>query len=56
MNDLVRKLGSEKLKDFLNDFDLIVDKYRQIANASGYENELVFRKERGKMIVFVKLD
>jgi len=44
------------LKDFLNDFDLIVDKYRQIANASGYENELVFRKERGKMIVFVKLD
>lgn len=44
------------MKDFLNDFDLIVDKYRKIADASGYENSLVFRKEKGKMIVFVRLD
>ena len=56
MNDLVRKLGSEKFKDFEKDFDLIVDKYRKIADATGYENELVFKKEKGRMIIFVKLD
>ena len=55
MSKLVRKLGSEKLKDFKDNFDEVVDKYREIAKATGYEGELVFKKERGKMIVFVKL-
>jgi len=53
--ELVRKLGSEKLKDFKDNFDKVVDKYRQIANATGYEGELVFKKEHGNMLVFVKL-
>lgn len=56
MDDLVRKLGSEKIKNFEKNFDLIVDKYREIADASGYENELLFKKEKGKMIIFVRLD
>ena len=56
MSDLGRKLGSEKLKDFITDFDLIADKYRMIADASGYKGDLTFKKERGKIVVFVKLD
>lgn len=53
--ELVRKLGSEKLKDFKDNFDKVVDKYKMIAKATGYEGELVFKKEHGKMLVFVKL-
>jgi hypothetical protein len=56
MSELVRSLGSEKLKDFKENFDLIADKYRMIANATGYKGELRFKKENGKMVVFVKLD
>lgn len=56
MSGLGRKLGSEKLKDFAENFDLIADKYRQIADASGYKGELTFKKEKAKMIIFVKLD
>lgn len=55
MEDLVRKLGSEKIKDFVDNFDLIVDKYRKIAKASGYNGELKFKKEHGKMVIFVKI-
>lgn len=55
MEGLVRKLGTEKLKSFTNDFDKIVDKYRMIASASGYDGELVFKKERGMMVIFVKI-
>jgi len=55
MSKLVRKLGSEKLKDFEDNFNEIVDKYREKANNTGYEGELVFKKEKGKMIIFVKL-
>lgn len=55
MGELVRKLGSEKLKDFKDNFDEVVDKYKAIAIATGYEGELIFKKEKGKMVVFVKL-
>jgi len=55
MEGLVRKLGTEKLKSFINDFDKIVDKYRMIASASGYDGELVFKKEKGMMVIFVKI-
>lgn len=53
--ELVRKLGSEKLKDFKDNFDKVVDKYSAIAKATGYQGELVFKKEKGRMVVFVKL-
>lgn len=56
MGVLVRRLGSEKLKDFIKDFDLIADKYRQIANASGYKGALKFNKEKGRMVISVELD
>jgi len=52
---LVRKLGSEKMTHFMGDFDKIVDKYRMIANASGFYGELFFKKEHNSMVIFVKL-
>jgi hypothetical protein len=55
MGDLVRKLGKEKTVNLTKDFDLIVDKYRQIADASGYHGELKFQKEGGFTIIFVDI-
>ena len=51
----MRKLGREKTINFINDFDLIVDKYRKIADASGYHGELKFKKEGGFTIIFVEV-
>jgi hypothetical protein len=55
MEKLVRTLGSEKLIDFKEDFDKIIDKYRMIADATGYKGELKFKKENGKMVIFVEI-
>ena len=56
MAELVRLLGREKTTDFIKDFNLIVDKYRMIANASGYKGELKFKKEGGYTIIFVNVN
>ena len=56
MEKLVRKLGTEKLKYFTEDFDLIADKYRKIANAQGYKGELKFTREHGMMVIFVEIN
>ena len=53
MGELVRQLGKEKTVNLMNDFDLIVDKYRKMADASGYHGELKFKKEGGFTIIFV---
>jgi hypothetical protein len=55
MGDLVRNLGKEKTVNLTKDFDLIVDKYRQIADACGYHGELRFQKEGGFTIIFVDI-
>jgi hypothetical protein len=55
MEELVRKLGTEKTVNLMKDFDLIVDKYRKIADASGYHGELRFQKEGGFTVVFVEI-
>jgi hypothetical protein len=55
MGNLVRNLGKEKTVNLTKDFDLIVDKYRQIADASGYHGELRFQKEGGFTIIFVDI-
>ena len=55
MVDLVRKLGTEKSVDLIKNFDLIVDKYRKIADASGYHGELRFQKEGGFTVIFVDI-
>lgn len=55
MAELVRNLGREKTINLANNFYLIVDKYRQIADASGYHGELRFQKEGGFTIIFVEI-
>ena len=52
---LTRRLGKEKTVNLMKDFDLIVDKYRKIADASGYHGELKFQKEGGFTIIFVDI-
>lgn len=52
----MRNLGKEKTVNMVKDFDLIVDKYRQIADASGYHGELRFQKEGGFTVVFVEIN
>jgi hypothetical protein len=51
-----RKLGVEKKLTLINDFDFIVDKYRKIADASGYYGELKFKKEGGFTVIFVEIN
>lgn len=55
MGELVRKLGVEKNLNLVKDFDMIVDKYRKIADASGYHGELKFQKEGGFTVIFVQI-
>lgn len=55
MGILVRRLGKEKTLSLTKDFNLIVDKYRQIADASGYKGELKFQKEGGFTVIFVEI-
>jgi hypothetical protein len=55
MGELTRNLGKEKTINLMKDFDLIVDKYRKIADASGYYGELRFQKEGGFTVIFVEI-
>ena len=55
MGELVRKLGTEKVKDFKENFDEICDRYQSKAIKDGYYGDLVFKKENGMMVIFVTL-
>jgi len=56
MEDLVRKLGTESLKDFKENFDEICDQYQSKAIKEGYYGDLIFKKERGRMVIFVTIE
>ena len=56
MDNLLRKLATESLKDFKERFDEICDHYQTKAIKEGYNEDLIFKKEHGKMIIFVTLD
>jgi len=55
MNDLMHKLGTVKTIDLTRDFNMIVDKYRKIADATGYKGELKFKKEGGFTVIFIEI-
>lgn len=55
MGILVRRLGKEKTIRLTNDFNMIIDKYRQLADAGGYKGELKFQKEGGFTVIFVEV-
>jgi hypothetical protein len=56
METLVKCLGREKAITLTRDFNLIVDKYRQIADGMGYHGELRFEKKGGFIEIFVELE
>jgi len=56
MENLVRRLGSESIKDFKENFDDICDRYQSKAIKEGYYGDLIFKKEHGKIVIFVTLD
>jgi len=56
MSELVKCLGREKAINITLNFDLIVDKYRQMANSLGYTGELKFKKEGGFIEIFVVIN
>jgi hypothetical protein len=53
MEMLLKKLGIEKVKLVNKDFDLICDKYTEKARKLGFDGELKFLKEHGKVIIYV---
>ena len=50
-----KKLGVVKQKDLDADFDLIYDKYKNMALELGLTGDLKFVKEKGKVIIYVAI-
>lgn len=55
MEERLRKLGIEKLKVLNDDFDTLYDKYKKKALEAGFEGELRFKKQHGRVFVYVVL-
>jgi len=53
MDERFKKLGKEKRKKFDKDFDTQYKKYRKMANDLGFEGDLKFVKEHGKVLIYV---
>jgi hypothetical protein len=56
MGELVRPLGKVKVKKFNENFDEIVDEYKEKAKQMGYNGDLRFKKENGNIVIFVTID
>lgn len=56
MEELVRPLGKVKVKKFNENFDEIVDEYKEKAKQMGYNGDLRFKKENGNIVIFVTID
>jgi len=56
MENLAKHLGREKVTTLTKDFNLVVDKYRKLADASGCHGELKFKKKGGYVDIFVEMN
>ena len=56
MGELVRPLGKVKEKKFKENFDEIVDEYKEKAKNMGYNGDLRFKKEKGNMVILVTIN
>jgi len=56
MEEMVRTLGTVKVKKFNEHFDKIVDEYKEKAKKMGYNGDLRFKKEKGNMVILVTID
>jgi len=50
-----KKLGSEKIKVFDENFDKLYDKYKSKAKEMGYNGKIKFQKERANVVIFVEI-
>jgi hypothetical protein len=50
-----KKLGSEKIKVFDENFDKLYDKYKSKAKEMGYDGKIKFQKERANVVIFVEI-
>lgn len=56
MGELVRTLGTVKASEFKKDFDKICDEYNAKAKQMGYNGNLKFKREGGKITIFVTIN
>lgn len=56
MEELVRTLGTVKASELKKDFDNIFDKYKDKAKKMGYNGNLKFKKDGGKITIFVTIN
>lgn len=56
MEELVRTLGIVKASEFKKDFDKICDEYNAKAKEMGYNGNLKFEKNGGKITIFVTIN
>jgi len=49
----LRKLGVEKTKVLTEDFDKVYEVYRKKALEAGYEGEIKFIREHGRVFIYV---
>ena len=49
------RIGVERVKKFDEDFDELYDKYKAKAKEKGFEGELKFVTEKGKVIIYVTI-
>ena len=54
-NQLYKKLAVVTPKDLERDFNLIYQTYKDIAVKAGFNGDLKFVKERGKVIIYVPI-
>ncbi len=54
--DYYRKIGYVKHDKLKNDFDGIIDKFKNKAIKLGFSGELKIIKEKGNIVFFVKLN
>jgi hypothetical protein len=55
MEEMVRTLGTVKIKKFNEYFDEIVDEYKEKAQKMGYNGDLRVKKEKGNMVILVTI-
>lgn len=54
-DNLLKKLGIEKVKFFENNFDELYEKYNKKAKSFGLYGNLKFIKEHNKVLIYVEI-
>ena len=55
MEERLRKIGIEKVKTINENFDEIYETYRKKALEAGFEGQIKFKKQHGRIFIYVVL-